>query len=76
MAAEQERIRKALKEMQDKMQDGKMPGEDISLKMEQTEMDLVNKQLTEQLIKRQREIVTRLLEAEKSAREQDMDEER
>jgi hypothetical protein len=76
MAAEQERIRKALKEMQDKMQDGKMPGEDISSKMEQTEMDLVNKQLTEQLIKRQREIVTRLLEAEKSAREQDMDEER
>jgi hypothetical protein len=44
--------------------------------MEQTEMDLVNKQLTDQLIKRQREILTRLLETEKSLREQDMDDER
>lgn len=76
MAAEQERIRKALQEMQDKMKDGKMPGGDISSKMEQTEMDLVNKQLTDQLIKRQQDIVTRLLQAEKSAREQDMDDER
>jgi len=80
MAAEQERIRKALQEMQDKMQeemkDGKLPGGDLPSKMEQTEMDLVNKQLTDQLIKRQQEIVTRLLEAEKSMREQDMDEER
>ncbi|MDH4091691.1 MAG: DUF4175 domain-containing protein, partial [Cyclobacteriaceae bacterium] len=76
MAAEQERIRKALQEMQDKMKDGKMPGGDISSKMEQTEMDLVNKQLTDQLIRRQQDIVTRLLQAEKSAREQDMDDER
>lgn len=44
--------------------------------MEQTEMDLVNKQLTDQMLKRQQEIVTRLLETEKSAREQDMDDER
>jgi hypothetical protein len=80
MAAEQERIRKALQEMQEKMQenmkDGKLPGGELPSKMEQTEMDLVNKQLTDQLIKRQQEIVTRLLEAEKSMREQDMDEER
>ncbi len=76
MAAEQERIRKALKEMQEKMKDGKMPAGDLPSKMEQTEMDLVNKQLTDQLIKRQQEIVTRLLETEKSAREQDMDDER
>jgi chromosome segregation ATPase len=76
MAAEQERIRKALQEMQEKMKDGKMPGGDLQGKMEQSEMDLVNKQLSEQLIKRQQEIVTRLLETEKSAREQDMDEER
>ncbi len=39
-------------------------------------MDLVNKQLTEQTLRRQREIMTRLLEAEKSMREQDMDDER
>lgn len=77
MAAEQERIRKALQEMQEKMKnEGKTPGGDIPGKMEQTEMDLVNKQLTDQLIKRQKEIMTRLLEAEKSMREQDMDEER
>ena len=77
MAAEQERIRRALQEMQEKMKDeGKMPGGDLPSKMEQTEMDLVNKQITDQLIKRQKEILTRLLETEKSMREQDMDEER
>jgi len=76
MAAEQERIRKAIQEMQEKMKDGKMPGGDLPSKMEQSEMDLVNKQLTDQLIKRQQEILTRLLETEKSAREQDMDDER
>jgi hypothetical protein len=76
MAAEQERIRRALQEMEKNMKDGKMPGGEIPSKMEQTEMDLVNKQLTDQLIKRQQEILTRLLETEKSAREQDMDEER
>jgi len=41
--------------------------------MEQTETDLVNKRLTEQTIQRQRQILTRLLEAEKSARERDQD---
>ncbi|HEY9047337.1 MAG TPA: hypothetical protein VIN08_15635 [Ohtaekwangia sp.] len=77
MAAEQERIRKALQDMQEKMkEDGKMPGGDLPSKMEQTEMDLVNKQLTDQLIKRQQDILTRMLETEKSMREQDMDEER
>ena len=78
MAAEQERIRRALEEMQERLkeQGGKIPGGDIPGKMEQTEMDLVNKQITEQTIQRQREILTRLLEAEKSMREQDLDEER
>ena len=79
MAAEQERIRKALQEMEKKMKEngGKAPGGgQIPAKMEQTEMDLVNKQLTDQLVKRQQEILTRLLEAEKSAREQDLDDER
>ncbi len=78
MAAEQERIRRALQEMQDKMkQEGGRPmGNDLPAKMEQTELDLVNKQLTEQTIRRQKEIITRLLESEKSMREQEMDEER
>jgi hypothetical protein len=78
MAAEQERIRRALQEMQEKMkkEGGKMPGGDLPGKMEQTEMDLVNKQITEQTIQRQKDILTRLLETEKSMREQDLDEER
>ena len=78
MAAEQARIRKALHEMQEKlkMEGGQIPGNDIEKKMEQTELDLVNKQITEQTIRRQKEILTRLLEAEKSMREQNLDKER
>jgi len=78
MAAEQERIRRALQEMQEKFKQngGNLPGDDLTEKMEDTETQLVNKQLTEQLIKRQREILTRLLESEKSMREQNLDEER
>jgi len=41
--------------------------------MEQTETDLVNKRLTEETIMRQQQILTRLLEVEKSARERDQD---
>jgi hypothetical protein len=78
-AAEQERIRKALEEFQEKMKgQGKdIPGTgDLLNKMEQSEIDLVNKQLTDQLIKRQKDIETRLLEAEKAMREQDEEQER
>jgi len=78
MAAEQERIRRALQEMQEKLkkEGGKTPGGDLPGKMEQTEMDLVNKQITEQTLRRQKDILTRLLETEKSMREQNLDEER
>lgn len=78
MAAEQERIRRALQQMQEKMndKDSKAPGSELPDKMEETEIDLVNKRLTDQLIQRQRDILTRLLETEKSLREQDMEEER
>lgn len=41
--------------------------------MEQTETDLVNKRLTEETILRQQQILTRMLEVEKSARERDQD---
>ena len=44
--------------------------------MEESESDLVNKQLTEELIKRQKQILTRLLESEDALRERDQDEER
>ncbi len=78
MAAEQARIRKALQEMQEKLKNegGKGIGNEIPAKMEQTEMDLVNKKITEETIRRQKEILTRLLETEKSMREQNLDEER
>lgn len=79
LAAEQEQIRRALQEMQQKYgnKEGSAPGgNDIPRKMEQTEVDLVNKRITQQTIKRQKEIVTRLLEAEDAMRERDLDEER
>ena len=81
MAAEQERIRQMLQEMEEKLlkEGGQQPGnslEDIKQKMEMSELDLVNKQLTEQLIERQKEIVTRLLEAETADKERELDNER
>lgn len=78
LAAEQERIRRSLEEMQEDLRQsgGKPGGTEIPEKMELTEMELVNKQITEETIKRQREILTRLLDAEKAMREQKMDDER
>jgi hypothetical protein len=80
LAAEQQRIREQLKEMQEKYgegeKNGELPGNGIPEKMEETEIDLVNKKITEETIKRQKEILVRLLEAEKSMREREQDEER
>lgn len=77
LAAEQERIRKALQEQLEKNQeDGESPGGNIPAQMEQSEIDLVNKNLTERLIRRQKAILTRLLEAENAMREKELDEER
>jgi hypothetical protein len=79
LAAEQEEIRRKLREEEEKLNnmDGNSEKLDnIAGKMEQTEIDLVNKRLTEQLIERQEEILTRLLQAEESMREQELDKER
>lgn len=78
LAAEQERLRNAFEEMQKliEQEQGNKPGQGIPEKMEETEMDLVNKQITQETIDRQREILTRLLEAEDALRERDKDEER
>ncbi|WP_299818382.1 DUF4175 family protein [uncultured Pontibacter sp.] len=81
LAAEQEALRNALREME---KQGQKPGENgrngelgnLGKMMEQSEADLVNKRLTEQTIMRQREILTRLLEAEKSAKERELDNKR
>ena len=44
--------------------------------MEESELELVNKQLTQRLIERQKKLVTKMLEAEESMREQKIDPER
>ena len=79
LAAEQERIRNMFKEEREKSLrkdagDGK--SDDLIKKMEQTELDLVNKNLTQQMINRQKEIQVRLLESEKAMREQELDQKR
>ncbi len=81
MAAEQEMIRNAMKEMSEKLENGnggKKDGtsKEIMQKMEETETDLVNKQITQETIERQKEILTRLLQSEDAMREREMDEER
>jgi len=77
LAAQQEKIRKMMQEMQESEEEGGGGnGDELSKKMEETETDLVNKQLSSEMIKRQKEILTRLLEVEKSMREQELDDER
>ncbi len=82
LAAKQEMIRKALREAEEKLGDnpldkegGTKPGNlgNLQKQMEQTELDLVNKNLSRDLQRRQEQILTRLLQAEKALREQEMD---
>ena len=80
MAAQQEYIRNELNKMnmQDN-KDGKKTLGDLqntAKKMEESENDIVNRMITEQTLKRQQEILTRLLESEKAERERDQDEQR
>ena len=76
MAAEQEMIRQQLEEMKDQLKGqngGKQPSNDLQKAidlMEKNEVDLVNKRLTQQLLDRQKEITTRMLEAEDAMKEQ------
>jgi len=44
--------------------------------MEKTEEDLVNKRLSSEMMERQKEILTRLLEAENALRERELDDKR
>ena len=82
LAAEQEMIRRQmelLKQSQDGKPGGAGSGDDLKKAidmMEQNEVDLVNKRLTRQLINRQKQIMTRMLEAEKAQRDQETEEER
>ena len=79
MAAKQSALRNALREKQKEMQQkgqGDKSLQDLIDKMDQTETELVNKQLTNEMMERQAEILTRLLEHEKAEREREYDNKR
>jgi hypothetical protein len=79
MAAKQAALRKALrdlaKEKQQKGQGDKQLQEIIE-QMDKVETDLVNKRLTNEMLKRQQDIMTRLLKAEKAERQREYEEKR
>ena len=80
MAAQQEAIRNELQQlsnMENKDGNGTLGDLDqLAKQMEQTEKDLVNRKINEETIRRQEEIMTRLLESEKAEREREQDEKR
>ncbi|MDX2248835.1 MAG: DUF4175 family protein [Bacteroidia bacterium] len=80
MAARQEAIRKQLKEAHDKIKEngGKELGDmdKIMNDMKQSETELINKQLTHETLLRQQEILSRLLQADQSVRERELDDKR
>lgn len=79
IANEQARLRKQLQQMQEELngtEAGKKLGnelQNLQKDMEKSEEDLVNKRITPELKRRQRDIETRLLEADKAIKEQEMD---
>jgi len=80
MAAQQEMLRNELQKMMNEMlKEGNSNAgnlRNIANKMEQTETDIVNKNISLETIRRQQEIMTRLLEAEKAERERELDDKR
>ena len=80
MARQQQQIRQQLEQLsrqQNKDGTGKLGNLDkISKEMEQTEGELVNKRITDESLKRQQQIQTRLLEAEKAEQEREQDKQR
>lgn len=80
LAAQQEAIRNELQKLNQELnKDGKGSLgnlEDVMKKMEETETDLVNKRLNQETLKRQEDILTRLLESERAERERDEEERR
>jgi hypothetical protein len=80
LARQQAMIRQALEQInKEENKDGRSGLgnlDKISKEMEQTEHDLVNKRITEEALKRQEQIQTRLLEAEKAEQEREQDRQR
>ncbi len=78
MAAEQEQIRRLMQEsLQDTENDGGgTPGGDAADKMEETEEDLVNKNINAETLERQQQILDKMLEFEKAEQQREQDEQR
>lgn len=80
MAAEQEMIRQGMQQMLDEMKANGQIGDDglnqIIKDMEKLEEELVNKKITNQMLERNREIVSRMLESQKAQEKRDQDEKR
>lgn len=79
IAAKQAALRKALEQLQKENKErgrGDKNLQEIIDQMNKNEIDLVNKRLTNETLKRQQDIITRLLEAERAEREQDWDDKR
>jgi len=80
MAAQQAKIRRMMEDYQQQMLDEtgkKTGGLDATIKdMEKTEKDLVNKLINQETIKRQANILTRLLKSEKAERQREKEKKR
>ena len=80
MAAQQELIRQGMQEILDEMKKNGVLGDDgineIMKDMEKLEEDLVNKRITNQTIRRQKEIMSRMLKAENAQQEREKEEKR
>ena len=80
MARQQEIIRQALQEInkeENKDGTGGLGNLDkISKEMEQTENDIVNRRITDEVLKRQQQIQIRMLEAEKAQQQREQDQQR
>ncbi|HKK73555.1 MAG TPA: DUF4175 family protein [Saprospiraceae bacterium] len=79
LAARQAALRKALEEKQKQLREqgrGSKELQDAIDEMDKVEIDLVNKQLRNETMKRQQEILTRLLRHEKAERQREYDQKR
>lgn len=80
MAAQQEAIRKMLQDYQSELKSQNGVGdkslEKIIEDMQKTEKELVNRQITQQTINRQKDITTRLLQSERADMEREKDDQR
>jgi hypothetical protein len=80
MAAEQTAIRQRLEQLKNELnKDGKGKGNQLNpllKELEQQEKDLINKNFSPEMINRQKDIMTRLLESEKAIMERGFEEKR